>query len=161
MRADIEATFQAWEHENGTTLRVLRAVPEGRMDVRAAEKGWRLGDLAWHLCTSERWFCTGAMGIPEPAENPVPKDRAPGTAAAMAEAREASHAALAALVRARGEAWLDEVVDFYGKMKLPRLQVLHLMLRHEIHHRGQLTVYLRLAGGRVPGVYGPSADDAG
>ena len=161
MRADIEAAFAIWETENATTLRVLRAIPEGRMDVRAAEKGWRLGDLAWHLCTSERWFCTGGAGLPEPAANPVPKDAPPATAAAMAAAREASHAALVPLVRARGEAWLDEVIDFYGMMRLPRLQILHLMLRHEVHHRGQLTVYLRLSGGRVPSVYGPSADDAG
>jgi uncharacterized damage-inducible protein DinB len=160
MRPEAESALQAWEWEHGTTLKVLRAIPEGRLGVRAAEKGWRLGDLAWHLCSSERFFCVGALGLAVPGEDPVPKDRPPATAAAMAAAREASHAALFAAARAKDDAWMEEVVEFYGT-RLRRTEVLHLMLRHEAHHRGQLTVYLRLAGARVPGTYGPSADDAG
>lgn len=155
-----EAALATWEYENATTLRVLRAIPDGTLDLRAAAKGWRLGDLAWHICTSERWFCTGPLGLEVPGEDPVPKDAPPATAAAMAAAREGSHAALAAALQGKDGAWLDEVVEFYG-MALPRVEVLRLMVRHEVHHRGQLSVYLRLAGGKVPSIYGPTADDAG
>ena len=160
MRPEAEAALATWEFEHATTLRVLRAVPEGRMDVRAAEKGWRLGDLAWHLCTAERWFCVDAMGAEAPATNPVPKAACPATVAAMIAAVEASHATLVAGIRGKDDAWMDTVVEFKG-IRMTRLQVLDLMFRHGAHHRGQLSVYLRLAGARVPSIYGPSADDAG
>jgi uncharacterized damage-inducible protein DinB len=160
MGAALDAALQVWDHENGSTLRMLRAIPEDRLDFRPHPKGWAVGPLAWHLVASERWFCTGAMGLEMPGADPVPKDRPPATASAMAAAREGSHAALAAAVRARGGAWLSGEVEFYG-MRMTREHVVGLMVRHEIHHRGQLSMLLRIAGAKVPGVYGPSADEPG
>ena len=152
--------LEVWEDENARTLRVLRAVPEGRMDLRAGKKGWRMGDLCWHIVTAERWFCTSAVGLKVSGPDPVPKERPPATVAAMADARVKSHRRLAAAVKRRGDRWLAATIDLYG-LKRTRGQVLDLMLKHEAHHRGQLSVYLRLAGAKVPSIYGPSADDPG
>jgi uncharacterized damage-inducible protein DinB len=55
------------------------------------------------------------------------------------------------------EALLREV-DMMGALKLPAIQFLSVALRHSCHHRGQLSSYLRAMGGKVPGIYGPTAD---
>jgi len=153
-----EATLRVWDQENASTLKMLRAIPNAHLTLKPHPRGWKLRDLAWHLVTSERWFCTVPLGIEAKGPDPAPKNRPPASGAAMAAAREESHAALAAAVRGKGAAWLDEEVDFYG-MRMSREEVLRFMLRHEAHHRGQLSVFLRIAGAKVPGVYGPTADE--
>ena len=160
MRPDAEKVLRSWDEEAATTLQVIRALPPGSLGFRPHERGMDAGTLAWHIVTSERWFCTGWMGVEAPGEDPVPKDAPPGSPGEMAAARERSHAALAAAVRERGEDWLEGEVEAYG-MRERRIDILHLLLRHEAHHRGQLTILLRLAGGRIPPVYGPTADEGG
>ena len=71
---------------------------------------------------------------------------------------DAAHALMTSVEAAWTSDALREPVAFYGTV-LPRGEVLEIVLRHEIHHRGQLTVLMRLAGLRVPGVYGPSGDE--
>ena len=117
-----------------------------------------MGDLCWHIVTAERWFCTSAVGLKVAGPDPAPKDRPPATVAAMAGARGKSHRQLAAAVKRRGDRWLAASIEIYG-LRRTRRQVLDLMLKHEAHHRGQLSVYLRLAGAKVPSIYGPSADE--
>jgi uncharacterized damage-inducible protein DinB len=53
---------------------------------------------------------------------------------------------------------LVAVLDMFGAIKAPGLNVLALVVKHSVHHRGQLSSYLRAMGGKVPGIYGPSAD---
>jgi uncharacterized damage-inducible protein DinB len=66
---------------------------------------------------------------------------------------------LEALKKASGEQ-LAKMIDFRGMFQLPAVAFLDLGLRHSIHHRGQLSVYLRPAGGKVPAIYGESYDSA-
>ena len=66
----------------------------------------------------------------------------------------------AAIARLKGmpaEQWAREL-DMFGKWKMPAVGFLSLAVRHSIHHRGQLSAYLRAMGGKVPSIYGPSAD---
>ena len=149
-----EATLKLWDAENLLTLKALRAVPSRGLDYRPHPSSRTLRDLAWHLVESERWFCTELMKLPGKKVGAKP----PATAAAIAAAREATHAELSAAVKKKGDAWLSAQVEFYS-MKMPRSEVVGLMVRHDVHHRGQLSVYLRLAGAKVPGLYGPSADE--
>jgi uncharacterized damage-inducible protein DinB len=62
-------------------------------------------------------------------------------------------------VKAMTPEQLATEVDFFGVMKMPAVGLLSMALRHSIHHRGQLSSYLRAMGGKVPGIYGPSADE--
>ena len=50
-------------------------------------------------------------------------------------------------------------IDFFGMMKMPAVALISMAIRHSVHHRGQLSSYLRAMGGKVPGIYGPSADE--
>jgi uncharacterized damage-inducible protein DinB len=67
---------------------------------------------------------------------------------------------LPALERAKGLSGeqLAKVVDFFGQIQLPAVSFLSLMVRHGVHHRGQLSAYLRPMGAKVPSIYGPSGD---
>jgi len=116
------------------------------------------GELARHLAGSEWWFCAEALGLAGAGPDPAPKSRAPAAPAALLRAAARSHDRLAAAVRRRGSRWLRGVVSFYD-LRMPRHRVIDLLIRHEVHHRGQLSVYVRLCGGRVPSVYGGSADE--
>jgi uncharacterized damage-inducible protein DinB len=154
MRADFRSALKTWEREFETTLEVLDLVPEGHnAQTVVPGKGWMLGELIWHICISERWFCADIMGARPEGENPVPPDRQPATVAEMIAAFKASHAALTEIVAAKDDAWVDESVDFYGN-PWTRLELLHLMFRHEVHHRGQLSLLMMVAGGQPPTIYG-------
>jgi len=156
----MDAFVADWEWENGNTVKCLEAMPDGKLDMAPHEKSMTLHRLAWHLCEAERWFVAEALGVEVPGENPVPRENPAPNVAAVVAARKASHASLVSAVRRKDDAWLAEKVEFLG-MNVPRRSALDIMIRHEVHHRGQLSVYLRLASVNVPSVYGPSADDPG
>lgn len=154
MRADIQSALKTWEREHETTLEVFATVPEGHNEQTAVpDRGWTLGGLVWHICISERWFCAEVMSAGPEGDNPVPSDPVPATIAGMTAAFRESHALLLRTVIAKGEAWIDESIEFFGN-PWTRLELLHLMLRHEAHHRGQLSVLMLVAGGQPPTIYG-------
>ena len=53
---------------------------------------------------------------------------------------------------------LSKVIDLFGIVQAPGVNFLAMVAKHSVHHRGQLSTYLRAMGGKVPGIYGPSAD---
>jgi uncharacterized damage-inducible protein DinB len=164
MRADIQRALKTWERENETTLEVFAAVPEGWNELTVVpDKGWKLGGLVWHICISERWFCADIMGARPIGENPVPSDLLPATVADMSAAFQKSHASLLEILSSKDETWMDECINFYGDL-WPRLELLHLLFRHEAHHRGQLSMLMMVAGGLPPTIYGApgvNLEDAG
>ena len=61
-------------------------------------------------------------------------------------------------VRAMSGEQLATVIDLFGMIQAPGIKILAMTIKHSVHHRGQLSTYLRAMGGTVPGIYGPSAD---
>jgi len=61
-------------------------------------------------------------------------------------------------VRAMSAEQLATVIDLFGMVQAPGVNFLAMTIKHSVHHRGQLSTYLRAMGGTVPGIYGPSAD---
>ena len=144
-----------------TFVRVIKALPEGRLDYRHDPKGRTAADLAWLLAYEEETLVsmleTGTIDW---------KDRAaPKTAAEIAAAYERNAAAVnARLETLDPAAWAKPakfVVDGASVWESPTGEMLWGFLFDAIHHRGQLCTYLRPMGGKVPSIYGPSADDAG
>lgn len=164
MSTQIEDLLGTWDYEHRTTLDVLAAIPEGHNDQTAvAQKGWTLGGLIWHICITERWFCADIMGAVPAGENTVPMDAPPPTVAEMTAAFRTSHASLLEATLGKQEAWMGETVNFYGK-PWKRVELMHLMFRHEAHHRGQISILMMLAGGQPPTIYGEpgiNLEDAG
>jgi uncharacterized damage-inducible protein DinB len=150
-----------WEPEVPAFVRVLRALPADKLDYKPHERSTSAGDLAWQV-TEELRVLTAVDdgGVINWESRPRP-----GTLDEIVAAYEENvtnhRAKLATLDDARWdgegrflfgghEAWKSTIGDiFWG------------FLFDAIHHRGQLSAYIRPMGGKVPSIYGPSADDTG
>jgi len=75
----------------------------------------------------------------------------------VARYKEKVPAALSRVRSMSGEN-LGKVIDLFGIIQAPGINFLAMTIKHSVHHRGQLSTYLRAMGGKVPGIYGPSAD---
>jgi uncharacterized damage-inducible protein DinB len=145
-----------WTHESAETARVMAALTDASLEQRIAEGSRSLGELAWHVVVSQREIL-GKTGLDWDA--PSERDPAPDRAAAIhSDYVDAAKALAAAVEQQWDDGALRERDEIYGR-EWPRGVTLAVTLHHEIHHRGQMTVLMRQAGLRVPGVYGPSADE--
>jgi uncharacterized damage-inducible protein DinB len=146
------------EQEISTTMKVIAAVPEGKRDYRPDPKARTAWELAWHIASEDvvllDQICEGNFHLPDPRYDA----QKPATARELAEWYQARMKEAIAKVRKLTPEQLMTPVDFLGMMKAPLFVYVTLMLHHSIHHRGQLSTYLRPMGGKVPGIYGPSAD---
>jgi len=146
------------ETEIPTTTNVFRALPSDRLDYRPDPVSKTALGLMRHIALEDVWFLKAVAdgtfaAIPDDSDEcgvMTPAD-------AVAFYNDHMPAVISRIRTMSGEALLQEV-DLFGMMKLPALQFLSMALRHSTHHRGQLTAYLRAMGGKVPSVYGPSAD---
>jgi len=147
------------EREYQTTLRVLEAYPESKLDLKPAETSMPARDLIWLLSLGK--LATGHIVAGRLAmETPPP---APKTKAELIGAFKQAHADQIAAVRKMDDATFNGEMEIqtgpsnFGKVR--RADTLWFLAMDGIHHRGQLTVYLRMAGGKVPSIYGPSGDE--
>lgn len=160
----IDGLLQELEHEAQTTRRVLERVPDGQLAWRPAEKSRTLGELALHVATTPGGVAQLASTSPAQAPQFGAPDPTPARAADLIPALEASIAQVKQTLGGMDDAALlatwrlmrgDREV-----IAVPRIAFLRsVMLNHWYHHRGQLTVYLRLLKVPVPSIYGPSADE--
>jgi uncharacterized damage-inducible protein DinB len=143
-----------------TTLKLLKAYPPGQDDFKPHERSGSATRLA-HAFTAENWAVLKVVR----GELMMPPDvpPAPATFAEAVANYERGAQELMAAVEKMPESRLSETVTFFTGPKqmeqVPVSDILWLMLMDSIHHRGQLSVYVRMAGGRVPSIYGPSADE--
>jgi uncharacterized damage-inducible protein DinB len=148
----------AVESEAQTTKKVIAAIPEGKAGYRPDPKSKNADELAWHLASSDIWFLDGiasgkfAEGEPErPAALKTPAD--------LVAWYETNFAAGIDRVKAMAPEKLAETLSFYGIFNHPAVMYLSLLMVHAVHHRGQLSTYIRPMGGKVPSIYGGSADE--
>lgn len=146
-----------YQREMATTRKVIAAAPEGRADYAPSPKCTPALELAFHLPAADTMFLNG---IVDGAFSYDPKavEQIKSIADVLAWFDANLPTALERAKAAPAEVWTREI-DFFGVMKITGLDTLSLMLKHSVHHRGQFSSYLRPMGGKVPGIYGPSADD--
>ena len=143
--------------EHPVTRSVIAAIPPDKMDYRPDPVTRTAADLAWHIVTAEDRFLTAvAAGQFDftPRERPA-SVRTPDDINRWYDDRLPQH-----LERLKGLSGdeLARVIDFRGMFQLPAVSFVAIASNHTIHHRGQLTMYLRPMGARVPSVYGESYD---
>lgn len=147
-----------FENEMQTTMRVIAAVPTDHLDYQPDPKAKTALGLVRHITLEDEWLLTSiANGA---FTNPPDDSDACGVMSpsdAVARYQEKIPAALDR-VRAMSAAELATVIDLLGMTQAPGVNFLAMTLKHSVHHRGQLSTYLRPMGGRVPGIYGPSGD---
>jgi uncharacterized damage-inducible protein DinB len=145
------------EHEAETTKKVVAALPETQLAFKLGDKGRTARELAWHLVSADVWFAEGiAKGDFSQGEPEAPANT---TVAGMVSYYEKSLPAAMDKVKALSGEDLAKVVGFFGVYNLPRVMYLQFMSNHSIHHRGQLSSYLRAMNAHVPSIYGGSADE--
>lgn len=149
-----------WQGEFPATVRVVAAVNDANRDYRPHPRSRTAWELAKHLATADIWFLDGiAKGSfsfdPEAAKKADAQFHQIADVVAYYE--RTFPAKLGAVQDLPGES-LSEVIDFFGMMSMSRAQWIGFANNHSVHHRGQLSAYLRALGARVPDIYGPSAD---
>jgi uncharacterized damage-inducible protein DinB len=145
-----------WKQESGSTRKLFAELTDASLKQTVANDHRTLGRVAWHITTSvhEMMSRTG-LAIEGPAtEAPVPT-----AADAIRKGYDAAASSLLAEMKAKWtEASLLVEDEMYGE-KWKRALTLAILVAHQTHHRGQMTVLMRQAGLKVPGVYGPSKDE--
>lgn len=153
MYRTIEEFLVDWLDESDATLKIFRALTDASLQQRVTDSHRTLGRLAWHLVITVGEMMQHAGlpldGIDEDA--PVP-----GSAEVITRSYES---AAKMLTEELPKHWRDEMlgesVNMYGQ-QWKRETVLAALIKHQIHHRGQMTVLMRQAGLDVPGIYGPA-----
>lgn len=152
-----------FDHEMAGLRKALERIPADQLGFKPHEKSWTLQQLAGHLAQLPGWtqvtVTTTELDLAQPWEQPPLETRDQILAVfddQVAQARAALEGASADDLMVPWSLKMGDDVVF----SMPRIAVLRsFVMNHMVHHRGQLTVYLRLTGGSVPALYGPSADE--
>ena len=161
-----DSLLPEFDHELATTRRVLERVPEAEFGWKPHDKSMSLGQLAGHVAGIP-YYLTATLAAPfYDFATPDPKrggDKPESSASLLGEFDDKVKAARAALANASdAELMAQWSLKNAGHVifTLPRVAAVRsFVMNHLIHHRGQLSVYLRLKNVPVPSIYGPSADE--
>ncbi len=147
------------KNEHRITNDVIRAIPLDKGDYRPDEISRSALDLAWHIATAEMLFMEALpAGAFDFSANPRP-DAIKNSGDLASWYSDNFEPRFHELTKLPDEKLL-RIVDFRGLFQLPAVMYLSFLLHHSIHHRGQLSMYLRPMGAKVPAIYGESYDSA-
>jgi uncharacterized damage-inducible protein DinB len=152
--------FSQWDIEAKKTARLMRVLPADKYDFQPDPGGRTMGQLAWHLAEIDGYmsWCIDSGKFDFGVK--VPGLERPSTIAELAPAYERVHADAAARLRTLTEDDFLRTMPFFdGRMMTIGSILWDAIIRHLIHHRGQLVLMCRLAGGKPPGMYGPSREE--
>jgi len=156
MLRTIEDFQKDWTYEADATMKVLNALTDESLGQKVTSEGRSLGLLAWHL-TQTLGEMLGMVGLKIDA--PEHGAQCPTSASEIASAYEKAAKSVGVEI---GKDWTDETLqledNMYGET-WKRGVTLFALIAHQAHHRGQMTVLMRQAGLKVPGIYGPAKEE--
>jgi uncharacterized damage-inducible protein DinB len=146
------------KNESRITKKIIEAVPAEKCEHRPDAASRSAIELARHIAAADNRFLeTVINGVFDATTAPIPENvKTPAEIAKWYEERFAKN--FEALTKLTGEQ-LVKIVDFRGMFQRPAVTFAVMGLHHTIHHRGQLSSYLRSMGAKVPSIYGESYDD--
>jgi uncharacterized damage-inducible protein DinB len=149
-----------WEMESGLTAKLLEAIPADRYDFRPDPGGRSLGEMAWHLAEVEGYISDGVSKGAVTFQEAPPNMKRPREVKQLAPGFRLVHQDAVARLASLKEADLDREIPFAGDRRLSIRDCLWgAMVMHLIHHRGQLSLMVRLAGGTPTPIYGPNREE--
>lgn len=157
---ELETFLATWSFEAQRNAQLMRALPANQYDYRP-EKDWRsIGELAWHLAEGDAYMADAvARGVFD-FDTKLEGMARPRTIAELAPAYERVHRDAFAKIRALSPEALDEKMPGFDGQPIRKGDVLWgYLLHHNIHHRGELVLMCRMAGGVPPGFYGPNREE--
>jgi len=150
MPAHLDSYIKTWNRIHEQTKRIMAAAPNDKYDWKPCESAMSLGELVNHPWISEWGLIEAALIGSFPKEWPAPLS---DTASALAAFDKAHEEAVAKVMALTPEQLAEDVAPFSPERPLTRMAVLKMTLEHEIHHRGQLYTYLRIAGCEIPPLF--------
>ncbi len=147
---------QTWRQHSDATRKIMSALSEKSLSQKVSPEDRTLGRIAWHIVQTipEMAGRTGLKIYGPKADSPLPKT--------ALEIQQGYDTAAKSLEEQINKTWDDSTLkiedDMYGS-NWPRGLSLRIIIDHEIHHRGQMTVLMRQSGLIVPGVFGPAREE--
>jgi len=156
---EFETFLKIWDAEAQKTVQVLRSLPKDKYDFRPDAGGRSLGELAWHLAEGDAYnsYAVSQGGF-TPDMRPPGLER-PKQVDALATGYERVHREAIARIRPMGPEDLEGSVRYFTGEDMRIADILWGAIFHNIHHRGQLCLMCRLAGGVSPGIFGPNREE--
>ena len=142
-----------WENESKTTGKVIARIPEGS-DYRPDPKSRTASDIAWQIACEEKMLIE-ALESGKAEWTPAP---APATIKELVGLYDKQSADIVKRLKALPDARWNGTLEFFGKQR-PASPMAWSFLFDIVHHRGQISTYLRPMGSTVPQIYGPSGDE--
>jgi uncharacterized damage-inducible protein DinB len=159
MPDELQSFLTVWDLEAKKTTSLLRSLPASQYDFRPDPGARSIGELAWHLAEVDAYIPFGVEQGAFTFSTRPPGIERPKTVEALAPGYERVHAEAAQRIRKLTSADFDRKMRFFDNDMAIRDILWSALLMHSIHHRGQLSVLCRLAGGVAPGVYGPNREE--
>ncbi len=146
----------AWKYESESTLKVFANLTNESLNQKVTEDGRSLGFLAWHITqTIGEMMSKAGLSFENFEENAA---MPAGAGQIVSEYEKLSTKMSSQVEKNWNDNMLDDDLNMYGQT-WKRGDVLASLLAHQTHHRGQMTVLMRQAGLKVPGIYGPSKEE--
>jgi uncharacterized damage-inducible protein DinB len=161
----LQYLIQEFEYEVTSTRKLLQAVPEKDINYKPSEISWTMGELAQHIATIYYWYVgTFTQDVYDMATDTLERgspDDIKATLQLFESNVEKARAALQSLTEGKlQDNWTMKVGDKVVLGPMPRGAVSRgFLFNHIYHHRGEMIVYLRATGNKVPGMYGPTYED--
>ena len=163
----VQSLLGEFLHEAENTRKLLNAIPDSALNYNPSKKNWSTGQLASHIAEVYNWYpVTLERNVLDMGDYKYDKGDITQASNIVAKFEENVKIAQVSLQNATDESmmemWTMKMGDKELMPPMVRIQVVRgFLMNHLYHHRGELVVYLRSTGNKVPGLYGPTADDAG
>ena len=161
----LKSLIQEFEHEVNNTRNLLLAVPEKDLDFKPSDISWTMGELAQHIATIYYWYVgTLTKDVYDVEADTIERDEPDNLKATLALFERNVEKARAAInsisEQSLQDNWSMKVGDKVVLGPMPRgIVVRGFLFNHIYHHRGEMIVYLRATGNKVPSIYGPTYED--
>ncbi len=162
----VQSLLGEFMYEAENTRKLLNAIPDSALDYKPSEKSWTTGQLASHIAETYNWYDgTFNQDVFDMGTYKYDKGDISKAANIVAKFEENVKKARSVLESAKDEDMMKTwTMVMNGKemfTPMPRIQVVRgFLFNHLYHHRGEMIVYLRATGNKVPGMYGPTAEES-
>lgn len=157
---EVDAFRNVWDRESRHTIRVMESIPEHQYDFRPDPKGRSIGEMAWHLSEIDGCLSFGVKERRFDLRDDLPELVRPREVRLLAPGYRRVHELAVERLQGLREEELNETVTFFDGTPMTVRDVLWVALvQHAIHHRAQLVLLCRMAGGSPPGIYGPNREE--
>ena len=156
---ELDRFRKVWDMEAQLTTKLLESLPANQYDFRPDSDGRSLGEMAWHLSEIEGYITYGIANGAVTFQEAPPNMQRPREVRLLALGYRRVHDDAVTRLAKLTDADLDREIPFADRRMAIRDVLWGAILMHQVHHRGQLSLMCRMAGGTPPGIYGPNREE--